>query len=85
MPTVNRLSIRPEHPAAQNSSIQEAQYNATGWKLGLDPNAGFSTVGYLASNADVKAAGINPLDHYWQYGWKEGRDPSAERAKSTQP
>jgi len=24
----------------------------------------------------VAAAGINPLDHYDQSGWKEGRDPS---------
>ena len=22
-------------------------------------------------------AGINPLDHYNDYGWREGRDPSA--------
>jgi len=26
--------------------------------------------------ADVKAAGVNPLDHYHTNGWKEGRDPS---------
>ena len=24
----------------------------------------------------MKAAGINPLDHYHASGWKEGRDPS---------
>ena len=24
----------------------------------------------------MKAAGINPLDHYDLWGWKEGRDPS---------
>jgi len=32
--------------------------------------------GYLAAYPDVKAAGVNPLDHYDQAGWKEGRDPS---------
>jgi hypothetical protein len=26
----------------------------------------------------VKAAGINPLDHYNVAGWKEGRDPSID-------
>jgi hypothetical protein len=26
----------------------------------------------------VKAAGINPLDHYNQFGWREGRDPSMD-------
>ncbi len=24
----------------------------------------------------MKAANINPLDHYNQFGWHEGRDPS---------
>jgi len=24
----------------------------------------------------VKAANVNPLDHYNQFGWHEGRDPS---------
>ncbi|MCJ2104600.1 hypothetical protein MKK70_04235, partial [Methylobacterium sp. E-041] len=52
-------------------------YNASGWHEGRDPNADFSTNGYLAANADVRAAGINPLTHYDQFGWKEGRDPSA--------
>jgi serralysin len=28
-------------------------------------------------NADVFAAGVNPLAHYQQHGWKEDRDPSA--------
>jgi serralysin len=28
---------------------------------------------YLAAYPDVAAAGINPLDHYHQFGW---RDPS---------
>jgi hypothetical protein len=30
-----------------------------------------------AHYADVAAAGANPLDHYMQFGWQEGRDPSA--------
>ncbi|GJD44005.1 hypothetical protein AFCDBAGC_1867 [Methylobacterium cerastii] len=54
-----------------------AHYNASGWHEGRDPNADFSTTGYLAANADVRAAGINPLSHYDANGWKEGRDPSA--------
>jgi serralysin len=35
----------------------------------------FDTSAYLAVNKDVAAAGINPLDHYHQSGWREGRDP----------
>jgi len=31
---------------------------------------------YLAQNPDVKAAGVDPLTHFEQHGWHEGRDPS---------
>jgi hypothetical protein len=37
----------------------------------------FDTAGYLSHYADVRAVGINPLQHYEQFGWLEGRDPSA--------
>ncbi|MCP1558866.1 UNVERIFIED_ORG: hypothetical protein M2438_002956 [Methylobacterium sp. SuP10 SLI 274] len=55
----------------------ENHYNQFGWLEGRDPNAFFSTGGYLAANSDVAKAGINPLAHFDQFGWKEGRDPSA--------
>ena len=32
---------------------------------------------YLGRYPDVAAAGIDPLQHYMQYGWKERRDPAA--------
>ena len=54
--------------------VHYAQY---GWHEGRDPNAFFSTQGYLAANPDVAAAKLNPLQHYDQYGWHEGRNPSA--------
>lgn len=31
---------------------------------------------YLAANPDVKTAQADPLEHYLNYGWIEGRDPS---------
>ena len=31
---------------------------------------------YLETNEDVRLAGIDPIKHYIQYGWKEGRNPS---------
>ncbi|MCF4125073.1 hypothetical protein HBB12_006770 [Methylobacterium sp. SyP6R] len=55
----------------------DTHYAAYGWKEGRDPNALFSTTGYLAANPGVRASGQNPLEHYDQTGWKEGRDPSA--------
>jgi hypothetical protein len=35
--------------------------------------AAFDTLGYLAANPDVAAAGMNPLDHFLQFGLYEGR------------
>ena len=35
----------------------------------------FDASWYLAHNPDVAAAGVDPLLHYEEYGWKEGRDP----------
>ena len=32
---------------------------------------------YLTENADVAATGANPLAHYADFGWLEGRNPSA--------
>lgn len=54
-----------------------AHYAQGGWQAGRNPDALFSTAGYLAANADVRATGMNPLAHYDTYGWHEGRDPSA--------
>src|SRR5690606_39737188 len=36
----------------------------------------FDTKWYLATYSDVAGAGMNPLAHYMDFGWKEGRDPS---------
>ncbi|POR43067.1 hypothetical protein [Methylobacterium sp. V23] len=55
----------------------DTHYAQFGWQEGRDPNAAFSTTGYLAANADVAAAKVNPLTHYETQGWKEGRDPSS--------
>ncbi|MDE3748605.1 Rossmann-fold NAD(P)-binding domain-containing protein [Methylobacterium radiotolerans] len=41
------------------------------------PVPGFDATFYLVANPDVRAAGIDPLRHYMEHGWKEGRDPSA--------
>lgn len=37
---------------------------------------GFDETYYLKNYPDVALSGANPRDHYSQYGWKEGRDPS---------
>ena len=37
----------------------------------------FDSEYYLKKHPDVKVANIDPLVHYFYYGWKEGRNPSA--------
>ncbi|MEZ8147325.1 glycosyltransferase [Enterovibrio norvegicus] len=31
---------------------------------------------YLSHNSDVREAGVDPVEHYIKYGWKENRQPS---------
>lgn len=31
---------------------------------------------YLQAYSDINASSVNPLEHYYYYGWKEGRNPS---------
>ena len=42
----------------------------------------FDPIFYLANNADVKVAKVDPLIHYLRWGRKEGRKPSAEVDRS---
>ena len=39
---------------------------------------GFDAAYYLTAWPDVAAAGQDPLDHFLQTGWREGRDPSPD-------
>ena len=36
----------------------------------------FDSKYYLKENPDVAKAKVNPIFHYLQFGWKEGRNPS---------
>ena len=38
----------------------------------------FDTGYYLSKNPEVAAAGVDPIEHFVRYGWKEGRDPNNE-------
>jgi Ca2+-binding RTX toxin-like protein len=42
-----------------------------------DGNVLFDTLYYLNCNPDVFHAGVNALDHFNTFGWREGRDPNA--------
>jgi len=36
----------------------------------------FDPAFYLEANPDVEADGVDPLDHFLEHGWREGRDPN---------
>lgn len=40
-------------------------------------SAWFDSEWYLRTNEDVRSAGADPVEHYYDVGWTEGRDPSA--------
>lgn len=44
----------------------------------VSPLPEFDPEFYLASYPDVAAAGIDPFEHYLHWGYREGRNPSAE-------
>lgn len=46
-----------------------------GWRELRDPSPNFSTSFYLATNPDVRDAGINPFLHFVAHGRAERRDP----------
>ncbi len=68
-------TLIPAGAAGQQQAA--ASYDATGWQKGLNPDLYFDTNYYLAHNADVRAANIDPLKQYETVGWKNGSDPSA--------
>ena len=55
----------------------DAHYAAYGAREGRDPNAFFSTSGYLAANQDVARTGTDALTQYRDAGFRQGRDPGA--------
>ncbi len=38
----------------------------------------FDPAYYLAANQDVQLAGVDPLEHFLEHGWREGRNPNVE-------
>ncbi|MFG1432361.1 hypothetical protein V5F69_15080 [Xanthobacter sp. V2C-4] len=47
-----------------------------GWRELRNPNAVFNTSEYFSNNPDVARAGINPLQHFIDFGAAEGRVPN---------
>ena len=62
---------RKTRAVVQASSAEEHEYHR---RICSDE---FNKEFYLAINPDVFEAGIDPLTHFLQNGWREGRDPNA--------
>ena len=83
---MGRREGREPVPSAQALAYLEARKLARDGKAELPVTAAdralaateFDPAYYLFNNPDVAAAGQDPLDHFLQRGWKEGRDPSRD-------
>jgi hypothetical protein len=50
-------------------------YKVHGWKRGLNPSLYFDVGFYLAANKDVRISGMDPFEHFINFGCWEFRDP----------
>jgi hypothetical protein len=60
---------------ATNGGALSEHYKAVGWKRGLNPMLYFDVGFYLATNKDVRISGMDPFEHFINYGCWEFRDP----------
>ncbi len=69
---------RAAYPEARTAADPYDLFLNRGWRQGRNPHPLFDTAWYLASNEDVRRAGVNPLVHYVETGAAQGRDPHPE-------
>ncbi len=86
-PDVRKAGVNPYfHFLAEGRKEGRPARPAGTWALKSDVRGAieerFDRDFYLARNPDVAAAKMDPLDHYVDYGWKEGRDPCADFSTS---
>jgi Ca2+-binding RTX toxin-like protein len=63
--------------SAELTSIEYLRFADGTLNVVDDGNVLFDTLYYLNRNPDVFHAGVNALDHFNAFGWREGRDPNA--------
>ncbi|MBW8891055.1 MAG: hypothetical protein JF617_02390 [Burkholderiales bacterium] len=78
-PFVHYISVGREEQRAISSEIEQASPveadNQDAYVCSV-VSAEFDAAFYCGENPDVEAAGVDPLQHYLDAGWREGRDPS---------
>ena len=70
---LERASSETERGSAPATPVRRISPEDARAAIAAAFDAGF----YLASNPDVAAAGVDPLEHFLLTGWLEGRDPTA--------
>ncbi|TFE68016.1 glycosyltransferase [Methylacidiphilum caldifontis] len=82
-PEVKQLGINPlKHFLESMESLERTQKGIKdslewGQYFKILRSSLFDQAYYLKYNPDVRESGVDPLLHYIQYGWKEGRNPNA--------
>lgn len=66
-----------EEDKKKSESVGAQTATADAKKSLIDSNL-FDALYYLNTYTDVTEAGIDPLEHYLNYGWREGRNPSKD-------
>lgn len=69
------LDRNPDVAAAAIAGQTNAwdHYSRYGWREGRDPSAAFDVSAYLDRYMDIRAAGVDPMLHYFGWGFAEGR------------
>jgi len=65
----NNFPVKPELNPYDNGNISGDLYLIS--QSGL-----FDADYYLRSNEDIRASSVNPMEHFYFQGWREGRSPS---------
>lgn len=65
--------IAQQDPTVGRVSLTRYLRDARLWTL--DPHPVFAAKEYLQANPDIGLARLNPLQHYREHGWREGRSP----------
>ena len=74
-PLLNVEYLRKQSKTWRSEAIA-LEFITDATKFNLDPHPLFDSDWYIKRNPDVVAAGMNPLEHYLQFGHFEERDPN---------
>ena len=74
-PTLPESSEAPDKERSAEPAAKPERKSGKSDQRDLVASA-FDVAYYLAANPDVAAAGVDPLDHFMNNGWREGRNPS---------